>query len=104
MITVRYSPYKLTVQGHAGSAPYGHDLICASIAAITYTAMAAVSEDEDTVNALDPVIYETAGDVRIECNPTDEDKCRELFRVLCAGYEAYAEQFPQYVQFFREET
>ncbi|ENH97960.1 hypothetical protein J416_02861 [Gracilibacillus halophilus YIM-C55.5] len=33
-----------TVKGHADSGPYGHDLVCAAVSAITFGAANAVSE------------------------------------------------------------
>lgn len=36
--------YKLRVKGHADSAPYGEDLICAGISTLTFTFIASLEE------------------------------------------------------------
>ena len=37
MITVLLTPNKIHVSGHANTAPYGSDIVCAAVSAITLT-------------------------------------------------------------------
>ena len=44
MITVKIQPDGLSVDGHAGAGTYGHDIVCASVSAITFTLIYALSD------------------------------------------------------------
>lgn len=104
MIKVKYSPYRLEVKGHAGSAPAGKDLVCCAVSTLAYTLMTAAAETDETVDSFDPVIYEAPGEIRVMCEPKDEARCTEMFRTICAGLEALAEQYPDYITYTKEDT
>ncbi|OUQ12087.1 hypothetical protein B5E84_19360 [Lachnoclostridium sp. An14] len=44
MIHVKIRPDGLSVDGHAGAGPYGHDIVCAAVSALTFTLEAALRE------------------------------------------------------------
>ena len=68
MITVTVTPYGLTVDGHAGYAKTGNDIICAAVSALTQElihALQALTED--------PVIYQiTDGHIDIQYRDLSE--------------------------------
>lgn len=44
MITITHSPGCFKLEGHAGYAPHGQDIVCASISALTQVFIASVEE------------------------------------------------------------
>lgn len=42
MVEVKIRPDGLTVDGHAEEGPYGHDIVCAAVSALTFTLEAAL--------------------------------------------------------------
>lgn len=44
MITVLLTPNKIHVSGHANTAPYGSDIVCAAVSALTLTLIRGLKE------------------------------------------------------------
>lgn len=44
MITVLIAPNKIHISGHANTAPYGADIVCAAVSAITLTLIRGLKE------------------------------------------------------------
>lgn len=44
MITILITPDKIHVSGHANTAPYGSDLVCAAVSALTLTLIRGLKE------------------------------------------------------------
>ena len=42
MVEIKIRPDGLTVDGHAEEGPYGHDIVCAAVSALTFTLEAAL--------------------------------------------------------------
>ena len=93
---------RLTVEGHAGSADKGHDLVCASASILAYTVAQLVQAMEhhgDLVGK--PCIELNEGDASIILRCKDDDiyaEARHTFFVAQTGYSLLAHNFPQYVE------
>ena len=85
----RHSPACVTLEGHANSAPYGKDLVCAAVSALMLTLAANVEGKEAAEIVLQP------GNSRISCTPD----AAEIFDCFCVGFEMLARRFPEYVCF-----
>ena len=103
MIEVRYDREELRVSvlGHAYSAEFGRDLICAaaSTLAITLAANAQHLEEIGWVNRADIDIGSGHTEVQCEC---DEDKAQIVRTVLdsiCVGFEIVAAKYPDYIHY-----
>lgn len=108
MITVRFETNAntrectLSVEGHAGQAQIGQDIICASASILTYTAAQyAMGEKCFTHLVQSPDIRMESGDALIRLKLDNDaafaDTCR-AFDVCLIGYRLLAENFPQYVE------
>lgn len=101
MTTVIYEPseHSMTIEGHAGYATTGSDIICAACSVLSRTLVETVSDYE---SELDPDIRVDPDNARISvrCNPTAryEQICRTVFMTVFTGFKALEEDFPDYVQ------
>lgn len=106
MIKVQYwngadGSRNLQMQGHAGSAPRGQDLICAAVStlALTLGRAAALMEEEEMLARPAQVKLE-AGDTAISVLPRREwaSSADAIFWTILLGLSRLAQAYPQYVQ------
>ena len=86
----------LRLEGHAGYAEIGKDIVCASASILAYT-LAAIVEN----HGIDTYINLESGDTTIECVCTDHplmDVIRDAFNFANVGYSLLAHNYPQYVR------
>ena len=90
----------LTVQGHAGQADIGHDIVCSSASILAYTA-AQIVQDLDKAGKLKnkPTIRLEKGDCCITCKPTKDrfDATFVAFTTIQVGYALLAHNYPDFV-------
>lgn len=103
MIRVSWDPgeLELRVEGHAGSAPAGSDLICAGASVLWLTLRETLGENAERAERTGPRFFESSGTRRVVCcpKPEAEEECRTILETMAAGYRALAESFPDYVSF-----
>lgn len=104
MIDIVYDrgKHKLTVKGHAKSAPKGEDLVCAGVSALVYTLAANVTHlCEDKSHCRRPVIKLNDGDATIACSPVHGMKALTTltFNTVCVGFELLAAEYPDFVRY-----
>ncbi len=106
MITVKFIEddrgcIRLTIKGHSGAAPYGQDLICAGVTALTYAAaQAAQSLHERGKIRETPMVCLNPGDAQIAVIPAEghhSEVRASLWTVQC-GLMALAESYPQHIE------
>ena len=92
---------RVSVEGHAGSAEKGKDLICASASILAYTLAAYVIKvkEEDKVK-FDLTALEE-GDAIISCSPYYENKTEitTVFDAICRGFEILAKDYPDNISY-----
>lgn len=104
MIRVRYDwdpavgRLRLTVRGHAGTAPAGRDLVCASASILAYTALEVLQEARDAGEAASAFHREERGHMTMESDFCDRG-VKERVDAVCTGFRLLAEQYPRYVRF-----
>lgn len=102
MIRVRYDwnpavgRLRLTVRGHAGAAPAGRDLVCASASILAYTAEAVLRDAER--GRVEIAEVQTA-DGLFTVDAVCDGRTEELVDAVCTGFRLLAEQYPRYVRF-----
>jgi uncharacterized protein YsxB (DUF464 family) len=87
----------LRVEGHAGYAEAGQDIVCAAASILAYT-LASIIEKCD-INA---TINLEIGDMTIESDYNDplmKDIIEDSFNFALAGYALLEHNYPQYVRF-----
>ena len=101
-VTFEEKDNKLTLKldGHAGQADIGQDIVCASCSILAYTVAQLVKVAEaqgDLKNA--PEIKLEHGDAVIVCEPIEEAYSGLLAAYMFAetGYNLLAHNYPQYV-------
>ena len=90
----------MTLQGHAGSAPKGSDLICASLTMLAYTLAQAVQFlYEQGALKKKPRIWLGDGEATIIATPKEEAFAQVLqsYWVAQCGCYVLARNYPQYV-------
>lgn len=92
---------RVTVKGHAGSGPDGHDLLCAACSALALTLAVNVSNmaAQDAVH--DVSIDLSEGNAEIQCTAYRRyrDSVAQVYRTVCAGFEVLSTQYPENISF-----
>ena len=94
---IYYRQYnRVTVKGHAGAGPEGHDLVCAAVSAIALTLAGNVSYMEAQEAVRNVIMNIEEGNVEIECLPYNRYKqsVEQIFRAICVGFELLATKYP----------
>jgi uncharacterized protein YsxB (DUF464 family) len=92
---------RLTVNGHAGAGPEGHDLVCASVSALVLTLAGNVAymESQEAVHGVTTNLEE--GHAEIQCTPYRryKDSVEQIFRAICVGFELLATKYPENISY-----
>lgn len=97
MVVARFCGTALTLQGHAGAAPHGQDLVCAAVSALAY-ALAERIRELDAQGAFEepPVIRLASGRAQIAAPATKE--VAEDFRLIECGLRLLQAHYPKQVK------
>ena len=99
MIQVTYyrQHNRVTVEGHAGSGPVGHDLVCASASALALTLAGNVSYMEAQEAVRNVIIKLDDGNAEIQCTPYRryKDSVEQIYRAICVGFELLSTKYPE---------
>ena len=92
---------RVTVEGHAGSGPEGHDLVCSAVSALALTLVANISymEAQEAVRNVITVLDE--GKAEIQCTPYRryKDSVEQIYRAICVGFELLATKYPDNITY-----
>ena len=99
-VTFTESPEKLSLrlEGHAGYAEHGKDIVCASASILAYTLASIIDSFDDDVETF---INLASGDTTIGCRCKDDQtytKVANAFRYTQIGYALLEHNYPQYVK------
>lgn len=106
MIRVRFEKSEdgksiiLSLQGHAGQAELGKDIVCASATILAYTVAQVVA---DLLNRgklkKKPTIRLKPGDITVVCKPTKDAYAQAMhtYAIAQVGYALLANTYPEYV-------
>lgn len=99
---IYYRDYnRVTVEGHAGAGPEGHDLVCAAVSAIALTLAGNVSYMESKEAVHDVTIRLDDGNAEIQCTPCRryKDSIAQILRAVCVGFELLATKYPDHISY-----
>ena len=86
---------RVTIEGHAGSGPKGHDLVCASVSALALTLAGNVAhmQSQDAVHSVITKLEE--GNAEIQCTPYRryKESVEQIFRAICVGFELLSTKY-----------
>ena len=92
---------RVTVEGHAGCGPKGHDLVCASVSALALTLAGNVAymRAQDAVHS--EIIKLEEGNAEIQCTPYRryKDSVEQVFRSICVGFELLSTKYPDHISY-----
>jgi uncharacterized protein YsxB (DUF464 family) len=103
MIRVTYHRLynRVVVEGHAGSGPEGHDLVCSAVSALALTLAGNVKymEAQDAVHGV--IIKLEEGRAEIQCTPYRryKDSAQQIFRSICVGFELLSTKYPENISY-----
>ena len=92
---------RVTVEGHAGSGPEGHDLVCSAVSALVLTLAGNVSYMAAQEAVYEPITQLVEGDAEIQCTPYRRyrDSVAQVFRAICVGFELLATKYPENISY-----
>lgn len=100
--TERGKKLSLRLEGHAGYAEHGKDIVCASASILAYTLERNVKDVENLgYLASPPSIQMDSGDTIISCEAkgyADFIVVKSMFTFAIKGYSLLAHNYPQYVR------
>ena len=103
MIQVTYHRLynRVTVEGHAGSGPEGHDLVCSAVSTLALTLAGNVSYMAAQEAVWDVITKLEEGNAEIQCTPYRryKDSVAQIFRAVCVGFELLATKYPENIKY-----
>lgn len=103
MISVVYDRrgFKLTVRGHANTAEYGHDLVCAAASVLlhTYSSSVDLLYNRGYVKHINRDISSGNSAIGAEVLPDYDEVVRLALDAVVSGYEFLAARYPDAVEF-----
>lgn len=97
MIIAKYvrdgETHTLSVNGHAGYAPKGQDIVCAGVSAIVYALLGWLENNSENTDFVS--IDENNGEVVIQCE--GDDKVTAVFHMAAIGIESIMNTYPDHV-------
>lgn len=103
MIQVKYNRglNRVTVHGHAMSAPMGEDLVCSAASILVHTLAANIGHMEQAGIVTDGKADIQEGAAKLSCRASRgyENIVSSAFQSVCVGFEILAEKFPEYLSF-----
>lgn len=91
----------LRLEGHAGYAEHGKDIVCASASILAYTVAQFVTEAEHNGDLISPAqIQLESGDTFISCEPSKAilHGMQDMYSFAKMGYALLEHNYPQYVR------
>lgn len=103
MISVIYDrqDFTLTVRGHAKTAEYGHDLVCAAASVLlhTYSAAADLLYNRGYVKRIDRDVESGKSCIGVEVLPDYVDVVRLALDSVVSGYEFLSARYEDAIEF-----
>ena len=99
MTTITYKPYCLEIQGHAGYAIAGQDIVCAGISTLFFTLIEVLARDADLKERPHVRMGDGEAEVTVTPDPKHRDKTDAVFETVVTGLRMMAEKYPEHVVF-----
>lgn len=102
MIEIKFNPKKMEIKvnGHAGQAEKGQDIVCSAVSILFYTLAQAVTDSREMLQE-DPVIVIEDGNGKVSCKPKKEYMAtmQRTYWTILTGIELVAQEYKDYVKF-----
>ena len=100
-IRMDWKNLKMELDGHAGSAPYGRDLVCCAVSTLSQTLIYALEDlQKNGKTDVDWTGNQKQGYMLIEADPrrNHEAEVQHYFRFAVEGLRMLAEEYPQFIE------
>jgi uncharacterized protein YsxB (DUF464 family) len=91
----------ITMTGHAGQAPMGHDLVCAGASTLITALAEELKQNEDRMLVLKISLESGAAYVKAIPTTAYKEACEGAFSVALRGFEMLSAQYSDYILFER---
>lgn len=96
--------YRIQMQGHAGYADGGADIVCAAASALCCTLAGRLSYKQMTGSLVMTRCRLSAGEADVGARPVgDGEGVREIFETICTGFAMLCGEYPKHI-FLTERT
>ncbi len=106
MIEIKFNPkeLRLSVEGHAGQAEKGKDIVCSAVSILFYTLAQAIVDSADLLEE-EPVINIEDGNGIVSCKPNQTflGTIQRTYWTILTGIELLADEYKEYINFTVEE-
>ena len=106
MTSVVYEPfeYHIRIEGHAGAAPKGEDLVCAGVSALSFALLLAVERDGYSYRP-ETRVEQGKALIDVRCDPRGicHAECGAVLDAFAGGFELMARKYPEFMSFERRE-
>jgi uncharacterized protein YsxB (DUF464 family) len=102
VFTAKDDTITMVLNGHAGQADIGHDIVCSSCSILAYTVAQIVkTEEKEGSLKTKPLVVLNKGSAIVSCEPKPEkyNELRHAFYVAEVGYTLLSHNYPQLVDF-----
>ena len=95
-----YDKYVISIDGHAGYASTGSDIVCAAVSAVAQTLISALMQEHNDDKLCVRELDVNDGSVYIEVEPFDfsQERTSTIIETCMAGFNYLEEEFPEYIQ------
>ena len=105
MIEVQIKPCSIHIEGHAGYAERGKDIVCSASSALLYTLESALERYEDMkLCEVHKTFYSGYAHIDAEPIATGEAIVSEAFNIIADGYRVLRDSYPDHVKIIEAST
>lgn len=102
MVKIIYKEdFNLTVEGHAGTAVIGQDILCSAVSILIYTLAQSVLENSLCMEK-PPIVSLESGKAVIKCRPKQKykRKIKDIFNTIMTGFDLLANSYEKNIKIF----
>ena len=96
-LTADNNYFRLKINGHAGYADPGSDIVCSAISVLTYTVAQLVEDSADKLYGRSVKISDGQADISFTAKEMSTDEIRQKLCAICRGFELLQASYPDYV-------
>lgn len=92
--------FRLTVKGHAGAGPKGHDIVCSAVSTLVETLASWATEDpDDCINEKLIDLKDGEATIEVHTGIFGSIEAMPRFSFVAYGLKNISEQYPEFVKF-----
>ena len=101
MIRVTCEPRRVVLEGHAGYAPKGSDIVCAAVSSAAYLTANTVTE---VIGAKPELTVDENGAMRLVLSAAEAARCSDILQGFLLHLDALGQDYPKQIQLIHSEV